>query len=63
MRGNFYFVSKGGFFIYEVGGGGIYTKVVANVANHLDKTYVMVHDDECEGKKLKKNEFKKLFAP
>ena len=32
------------------GGGGILTKVVANVANHLDKTYVMVHDDECEGK-------------
>ena len=41
---------KGSFIIYEVGGGGIYTKVVANVANHLDKTYVMVHDDECEGK-------------
>ena len=40
---------KGSFIIYEVGGG-IYTKVVANVANHLDKTYVMVHDDECEGK-------------
>ena len=40
---------KGRFIIYEVGGG-IYTKVVANVANHLDKTYVMVHDDECEGK-------------
>ena len=33
-----------------IGGGSIYTKVVANVANHLDKTYVMVHDDECEGK-------------
>ena len=44
---------KGSFIIYEVGGGGIYTKVVANVANHLDKTLVMVHDDdydECEGK-------------
>ena len=37
------------FIIYEVGGG-ILSKVVANVANHLDKTYVMVHDDECEGK-------------
>ena len=32
------------------GGGGILTKVVANVANHLDMTYVVVHDDECEGK-------------
>ena len=31
-------------------GGGILTKVVANVANHLDMTYVVVHDDECEGK-------------
>ena len=29
-------------------GDGIYTKVVANVGNNLDKTYVMVHDDECE---------------
>ena len=54
--------SKGSFIIYEVGGG-IYTKVVANVANHLDKTYVMVNDDECEGQNWKKMNLKKLFAP
>ena len=44
------FDPKGSFIIYEVGGGGILAKVVAIFANHTDKTYVMVHDDECEGK-------------
>ncbi len=38
---------KGSFIIYEVGGGGIYTKVVVNAANHLEKAFMMVHDEEC----------------
>ena len=25
-----------------------YTKVVVNVANHLEKAFMMVHDEECE---------------
>ncbi len=38
------------------GGGGvsIYTKVVVNVANHLEKAFMMVHDEECEGKNWEK---------
>ena len=31
-------------------GVGIYTKVAMNVANHLGKAFMMVHDEECEGK-------------
>ncbi len=43
------FDNKGSFRIYEVGVG-IYKKVVVNVANHLEEAFMMVHDEECEGK-------------
>ena len=44
----------GRFIIYEVEVGvSIYTKFVVNVANHLKKAFMMVHDEECEGFFLK----------